>query len=69
MWIIDRFEGEYAVIEHGGVTFNVPRCALPEEAGEGDVLRVIADNELTLQRKQNIKKLFDKLADGDSNRK
>lgn len=61
MWIIDRFEGEYAVIEHGCVTFNVPRCALPEDIKEGDVLKVIVDEELTWQRKQKIQKLFDKL--------
>lgn len=41
MWIIDRFEGDWAVIEpDGGVTFDIPRRLLPNGSREGDVLWV-----------------------------
>ena len=36
--IIDRFEGEYAVVETEQGIVNIPRCYLPESAREGDVL-------------------------------
>lgn len=38
MYIIDRFEGEYAVVEMDEETISIPLCALPAEAKEGDVL-------------------------------
>ena len=37
--MLDRFEGERAVLE-AGATFNVPSAWLPDEAAEGDVLRL-----------------------------
>ncbi len=40
-WIVDRFEGDLAVIEREGeATFNLPRDLLPAGTKEGDVLRV-----------------------------
>ena len=41
MLIIDRFEGEYAVIENGDSFENVLRNELPPDAAEGDVLSFI----------------------------
>ncbi len=38
MYIIDRFEGELAVIEHGEDFLNIPRSELPADAEEGSVL-------------------------------
>ena len=38
--IVDRIEGDLAVIEHGGETFNVPVSALPSGAHEGMVLEL-----------------------------
>ena len=38
MMIIDRFEGEFAVVENGDVFENIPRHTLPIEASEGDVI-------------------------------
>lgn len=38
MYIIDRFEGGFAVIEDGDKHFDIPCAALPEGAKEGDVL-------------------------------
>lgn len=42
MYIIDRFEGDTAVIEHDGDFLQIPRAALPAEAGEGAVLKQTA---------------------------
>jgi len=55
--VIDRFEGELAVLEIEGKFKNVPRRNIPEGAREGDVLVFkdqfwIIDKELTLDRKK-----------------
>ncbi|MGE5633311.1 MAG: DUF3006 domain-containing protein [Caulobacteraceae bacterium] len=39
--IIDRFEGDYAVVEYKGKTFNLPRVFLPLDTKEGELLDVI----------------------------
>jgi Protein of unknown function (DUF3006). len=57
---IDRFESEYAVVELENQTMiNIPRCALPAEAKEGDIISVIIDAAETDKRRENIKKLMD----------
>lgn len=38
MTVIDRFEGEYAVLETDGGMKTLPRDMLPAEAREGDIL-------------------------------
>ena len=38
MYIIDRFEGDFAVVENGDAFENIPRSALPENISEGDVI-------------------------------
>ncbi len=54
MSIIDRFEGQWAVIEYSDTTFNFPRPLLPKEAKEGDVLvfRVAVDTRGTDERRK-----------------
>ncbi|MDI3310272.1 MAG: DUF3006 domain-containing protein [Thermoanaerobacterium sp.] len=61
--IIDRFEGDYAVIEFGRITFNFPRSLLPKDSKEGDVVKfdIRIDTEETFKRSQQIKKLADEL--------
>ncbi len=63
MYIIDRLEDEWAVIEDDGQTFNLPRKLLPDNAGEGDVIRLTIeiDQEATRSRRQTINKLVDEL--------
>lgn len=40
-WIVDRFEGDVAVVEVDGERFlELPRWLLPSDAGEGDVIAV-----------------------------
>jgi len=38
LYSIDRFEGNYAVLEHGDAFYTIERQELPEEASEGDLL-------------------------------
>ena len=61
-WIIDRFEGDYALCEvESGTVLNVPRNALPENAREGDVISVFIDSGETENRKSNVNKLMNDL--------
>ena len=47
-YVLDRFEGDWAVLEIGaGETFNVPSAWLPEEAAEGDVFKLSLEVGLT----------------------
>jgi hypothetical protein len=61
--IIDRFEGEFAVIEYGDIMFNLPRELLPLTAKEGDVLilQLSIDVSATDERQTHIQRLMDKL--------
>lgn len=78
---IDRFEdNDWAVLERSdGETFNIPREWIPEDAGEGDVLRVDAasegkasrlslmvDAEEQAKRRKRIKERLDRLPKGPS---
>jgi hypothetical protein len=59
-YTIDRFEGNYAVVELENQKFvDIPRLAIPNEAKEGDVIIVQIDKETTSQRKRQIQKLMD----------
>jgi hypothetical protein len=64
--IIDRFEGEYAVIEFDGKTEDVLKSVLPPEIKVGDTLifedgKVIIDSKATASRKKEIDNLMDEL--------
>ena len=63
MFIIDRFEGNMAVIEYNGRTFDLPKNLLPKEAKEGDVLKISieVDREETEKRRKRIKNLMNEL--------
>ncbi|PEW07817.1 DUF3006 domain-containing protein [Bacillus cereus] len=64
--IIDRFEGDVAVIEFNNITIEVPRSKLPPIVKEGDVL-IIEDDKYTIDKKETekrrreIQNLMDKL--------
>ena len=59
--IIDRFEGDFAVIEaENGSTFNMPRSLL-SCCKEGDVLNMEFDEAETKKRTESIKKLMGEL--------
>ncbi|MFZ5648174.1 MAG: DUF3006 domain-containing protein [Bacillota bacterium] len=40
MLVIDRFEGEYALIEYKKRIFHIPKSLIPKGAKEGDVIRI-----------------------------
>ena len=59
--IIDRFEGDFAVVEaEDGKTYNVPK-GLFHCCSEGDVLNLEFDEEETKKRRENVKNLMNKL--------
>ncbi len=60
--IIDRFEGEFAVVELENKSFvNMPRQLVPEGAGEGAVLTIRIEAEETQQRQKRIEDLQNSL--------
>ena len=59
--VIDRFEGDFAVVELPDKTFiNVP-SKLFDSAKEGDVFQIIIDEEETVLNKKSIEDLVNKL--------
>jgi len=61
MLILDRFEGDLAVIETDTGLLNIPRSELPAGAKEGDTIRLIVDAEETAARKKSIDERMNKL--------
>lgn len=53
--IIDRFEGDWAVIEYGVTTFNFPRSILPPDAKEGDVITISISIDQTVTKDRRLK--------------
>ncbi len=61
-WIIDRIEGDVAVVElSAGKTVSLPLSSLPEGTKEGSVLRLTLDKEEEARRKKKTRSLFDRL--------
>lgn len=59
--IIDRFEGDYAVVEiEIGQFVNIPKILLPE-AKEGDVISIEVDKNETELRRKKIEELMGKV--------
>ena len=59
--IIDRFEGDYAVVEiEVGKCVNIPKILVPN-AKEGDVINIEIDNKETEERKKNIQNLINNI--------
>ena len=59
--IIDRFEGDYAVVEIDKGNFvNLPKELVPN-AKEGDVIIIRVDHEETNKRKEHVKDLMNQL--------
>ena len=60
--IIDRFEGNMAVVEIDGRLQDIPRDQLPDKVKEGDVIVeengvYLIDEEETKRRRKEIEKL------------
>ena len=59
--IIDRFEGDYAVVEiNKGKFVNLPKELVPD-AKEGDIVIIRVDHEETNKRKEHVKDLMNQL--------
>lgn len=59
---IDRFEGNFAVVElEDGKFADVPKIALPKEARESDIITLYVDREATEKRRQEIRELENSL--------
>ncbi len=54
MFVVDRFEGEYALIEYRKRIFHIPKSLIPKGVKEGDVIniKVTADEEGGRKRKE-----------------
>jgi hypothetical protein len=63
MIVIDRFEGEIAVVEYGEKFYDIPRAWLPVGAKEGDVivLSLSVDQDETARRRAEIKRKMEDL--------
>jgi hypothetical protein len=59
--IIERFEGDTAVVEVGNRIVNVPRVIIPDGAKEGSVISVEVDAEYTSKRKKKIDNIMNDL--------
>lgn len=64
--IIDRFEGDFVVVEINGETKDFPKIILPKDANIGDVIEIKGNNvqimkDKTLQRKKEIEELMKEL--------
>ena len=56
--IVDRFEGDYAVVEIAiGKCVNIPRVLVPDSK-EGDIIKIEIEKEETEERKKYIKDLM-----------
>ena len=64
--VIDRFEGDYAIIELSDRTIkNIRRSLLPYEAKEGDVIEMNEHGEVRIDEDEtdDMKKEIEKLMD------
>jgi len=61
MLIIDRFEAGFAVIETDNGMVNIPRSDLPDNAKEGDTLRLLIDSDETVARTKRIEEKMNRL--------
>lgn len=56
--IIDRFEGDYAVVElESRKMVDLHRSLVPKEAVEGDIIEITVNESETKKRKKRIEKL------------
>ncbi len=61
-WTIDRFEGDFAVVEtENRQMADIPRAALPPDVKEGDVVVLQIGREETERKKSEISERFKSL--------
>lgn len=59
MIVIDRFEGNQAVLEVEGILVDFPRAALPDDAREGTILtfQIVDDTARRREARNRIERL------------
>lgn len=67
LYVIDRFEGQWVVIEFDRKTFKIPKSLVPDSAREGDVIsiKVTVDKGATKKAGKEAKRLFNDVFEGD----
>lgn len=61
-FIIDRFEGDYAVVElENKEMIDIPRTILPVGAKEGDIINISIQETETEKQKKRIQDKFNSL--------
>ena len=61
MLIVDRFEGDFAVLETSDGMVNIPISDIPKGCKEGDVLTLTIDSGAANKRKKRIDGLINDL--------
>ncbi len=61
MMVVDRIDGELAVVVAGSATFTLPVVLLPEGTREGDVLVLSRDDAATAARKDDAAARLERL--------
>ena len=61
MLTIDRFEGDYAIVETSTGFIDIPRTDIPSGAVEGDILVISIDKNETDARKKRIDGMMNNL--------
>ena len=60
--IIDRFEGDFAVVElPNGQMIDCPKALLPDNAKEGSILNIVLDEAATNEKLQKVTERMNKL--------
>jgi len=60
--IIDRFEGNIAVVElPNGKTIDCPKELLPENAKEGNIIKISIDEEATKEKLNKVTERMNRL--------
>lgn len=59
---VDRFEGEFAVVElENRDMLDIPKILLPKDTEEGDILIIVRDDYETRERNKRIEKKFKRI--------
>ncbi len=61
MIVVDRIEGELAVLELDGQSVTVPVALLPPGTREGDVLRLVVDPDATHAQHTDAERRLERL--------
>lgn len=67
MFIVDRIEGNIAVVEFEDTYLDIPLSCFKEEISEGDVLYLTVDKNETEHRKMSTKARLDRLFNKSKN--